>query len=155
MCVVCVYVYVCLHAYVSTQYFTRVSLCLEAGPLNTCIICATCQSVSPSTLCLSEPWSLCLPSDVTLCRPVHLFTLPYIDGTTEIRSAANVWVIYVEQVSVEIVFLSSLFVTYALYGEGPNIHRRRLVINIEGAKIWVTNIGGQKFWGNLFSDKKS
>ena len=35
------------------------------------------------------------------------------------------------------------------------IHRRRFVINIEGAKIWVTNMGGQKFWANLFSDKKS
>ena len=35
--------------------------------------------------------------------------------------------------------------------------RRRLVINIGGAKIWVTNIGGgvQKFWENIFSDQHS
>ena len=31
-------------------------------------------------------------------------------------------------------------------------HRRRLVINIGVAKIWVTNIGGQKYRENIFSD---
>src|SRR6218665_276492 len=31
-------------------------------------------------------------------------------------------------------------------------HRCRLVINIKGAKIWVTNTGGQTFWDNIFSD---
>ena len=30
--------------------------------------------------------------------------------------------------------------------------RRRLVLNIGGAKIWVTNIGGQEFRENIFWD---
>src|SRR6218665_1280283 len=32
------------------------------------------------------------------------------------------------------------------------LQQRRLVINIGGAKIWVTNIGGHKFRENIFSD---
>ena len=32
-------------------------------------------------------------------------------------------------------------------------HRRRLVINIGGAKIWVTNIGGKNIWQIYFQTK--
>ena len=32
------------------------------------------------------------------------------------------------------------------------LQRRRLVINIRGEKIWVTNIEGKKFRKNIFSD---
>src|SRR6218665_2521938 len=37
----------------------------------------------------------------------------------------------------------------------PPLQRRRLVINIGGQKFGSQILGGQKFWENLFSDKKS
>src|SRR6218665_2952287 len=45
-------------------------------------------------------------------------------------------------------YVAFFYILSDIYTNGED-HRRRLVINIGGAKIWVTNIGRQKFVSKL------